>query len=174
MSDKELWDALSVIARRMGLLERGQRLDVVGDPRDEPVRDDALCLAFGKYRETRLCCTYAKGHDRACSWVGAMIGKGACIARSPGTVDANLLCQRPTHHAGEHEATGTDGVRWTWGDAPPVLCGRVATDMSAVFNGTPCERTRGHEGNHEAISAHGQRIVFGAAADPHDPTTPHA
>lgn len=37
MSDRELWEALSVIARRMGLIERGQRITIEGDPRDETV-----------------------------------------------------------------------------------------------------------------------------------------
>lgn len=36
MSDRELLDALTVLAVRMGLLERGQRLVVEGDPRDIP------------------------------------------------------------------------------------------------------------------------------------------
>jgi hypothetical protein len=164
MSDKELWDALSVIARRMGLLERGQRLEVVGDPRDEPVRDDALCLAFGKYGEVRLCCVNRRGHAGLHTWETAMVGKSACVSRSAFVTPPSATvheCQRPAGHSGEHKATGADGVRWTWGDAPRDLCGAKNAAENPVMAGQVCELPRGHEGSHEA-TVNGQRWLFGA------------
>jgi hypothetical protein len=124
MSDKELWDAISVIARHMGLLERGQRVEVVGDPRDEPegVPTAGLCRRVGEHRGVRLLCNYARGHRDAAgtvvhSWQNALVGLSPCT-NSQGPSANAPLCELPTHHAGEHEATGADGVRWTWGDAP--------------------------------------------------------
>lgn len=172
MSDRELLDALSVIARRMGLIDETWRLAIENVP-DAP-RDDALCLAHGRYREVRLLCTYAKGHDRACSWVGAMIGKSPCMATSHFATTPGVTvheCQLPTHHAGEHGATGADGVRWTWGDAPTtglVYAANKAREAAAKgceawewgTNGhkAGCMLSAGHEGPHKGLDADGTSV----------------
>lgn len=156
MSDRELWDALSVLARRMGLIERGQRIVIEGDPREEPAEPVQLCLAHGKYREVRLLCTYAKGHitgdilaaPSAHSWERAMVGKSPCMATSHFATTPGVTvhqCERPTRHAGEHKATGTDGVRWTWGDAPAA----EATGVLGTVCGQQVWGTNGHRGNAE-------------------------
>lgn len=152
MTDRELLDALNVIARKAGLLPDGVRFTY--EPVPEAPRDDALCLAFGKYREVRLCCTYVKGHvtgdilnaPSAHSWERSMVGKSACVAVAGQlSFGADVVtCELPTHHAGAHAATGADGVLWSWSGAPKP-CGDIAPDGSAV-----CIRDAGHELPHQS------------------------
>jgi hypothetical protein len=165
MSDKELWDALSVLARRMGLLERGQRLEVVGDPRDEPVRDDALCLAFGKYGEVRLLCSFPAIHGGTHTWERAMVGKSPCAATNKLRAFEERQCELPTNHDGEHKATGVDGVRWTWSVAPRTDFATVelttespeirceAQEWGTNGHRAACVLVRGHEGAHRGVDA---------------------
>lgn len=144
MSDEEVVRALLVLARKLGVENRLVVAIQHGIGNREEVREeDALCLAFGTYGQVRLCCTEGHGHAGKHSWERAMVGKGACIAVAGQNAGA-WMCQRPTHHAGEHEATGADGVRWTWGDAPRIpLCHAV----------DGCIHEAGHRGDHETRSA---------------------
>lgn len=122
MSDEEVIRALLVLARKLGV---ENRLVVaiqhgIGN-REEVTEEQALCLAFGVHGAVRLCCTYGKDHPGMCSWERAIVGRSACIATSYFATTPGVTvhqCQRPSGHTGEHEATGADGVRWTWGDAP--------------------------------------------------------
>jgi hypothetical protein len=67
MSDRELWDALTVLARRAGWIERGQRVVVEGDPREEqptpapPWRSCTnVAVLVGGYR---VSCRQQRGHE---------------------------------------------------------------------------------------------------------------
>lgn len=160
MTDRELLAALTEFARRVGLLDEARRFTI----EDEPVTEEkALCLAFGMHGQTRLCCTYGKDHAGSCSWERAMVGKSAC-ANNQGPSANAPMCERPTHHAGEHKATGPDGVRWTWGDraetglayaankareaAVTGELGTVCEAPSPVQPGPDCVYRAGHDGSH--------------------------
>lgn len=181
MTDREVLDALTVLARRLGLLGDEERLAAEPVPVTE---ETALCLAFGMYGQTRLCCTYGKDHAGACTWERAMVGKSACIATTKIGASGEWLCERPAAHNGEHKATGPDGVRWTWGDTATtglvyaankareaeLRCGAKNAPQNPVMAGQVCALLRGHEGSHEAV-VNGQRWVFGGFYGPRSQET---
>lgn len=155
MTDREIWQALTEFARRVGLLGDEERLAAEPVPATE---QDTPCLAFGTYGQVRLCCTEPRGHAGEHSWQRAMVGKSACVAvaRQLSFGADVVMCERPTHHAGEHAAAGADGVRWTWGDTARIpLCHAV----------DGCIHEAGHRGDHETLKlcrSHSPRAGNGA------------
>lgn len=186
MSDRELWDALTVLARRMDLLDPGERLTA----ERVPVPDAVLCLAFGTYQQVRLCCTHDKGHEGLHSWERACVGKSACVA----TVDLakgsteDWRCEFVVGHDGVHGRTGADGVLWTWTpggrpaahdvdwsavemrtDSPEIRCKARSERHPERGSYFTCSLVTGHEGAHK--SALGTTWTGDSASEPTAPRT---
>lgn len=160
MSDRELLDALTVLARRLGLIDDARRVAFV-DAEPTP-RDAALCLmprdpdAHG----VALLCSHVQGHGLAHSWAQAFVGIVACGNRSWGHDHggANVRCTRQVGHGGEHKATAADGVRWTWGDSPmsqsrsradAAVCGQIHALRPIGTGALTCAQPSGHTDPHK-------------------------
>lgn len=151
MSDRELLDALTVLAVRWGLLERGQRLAIEGDPRDEP--PVALCRRRSAPDERGMVleCSKPRGHfENQCSWESAFVGivAAACGDVAP---DGQVVCALGAGHELPHISKVRDMSYDIWPvESPGIRCGAgtVCGAPSPVQPGPDCVLRAGHQGSH--------------------------
>jgi hypothetical protein len=137
MADIELLNALSVVARRLGLMGERDRLII----ETKAVRDVPRCLRIGPFdkHSVRLLCSRPKGHESPCSWESAFVGIAESVAE---------VARRAGFAPGPESVTVSyDAVDWSAvemvTDSPEIRC-------EVTQDGVRCVQVRGHEGDHRS------------------------